>query len=277
MSLGARIAAALLGVVLAAAGASAATLQQPGTPASTVPAALEGIGIDQKLDQPLPLDLVLRDETGKAVRLGDFFGERPVILTLAYYHCPMLCPMVLEGVARSLRPLSLSLGRDFRAVTVSIDPKETPEQAAAKKKQLLSQYGREGAGADWHVLTGDAGAIRTLADAIGFHYRYDAANDQFAHAAGLVVATPHGRISRVLYGIDYQPRDVRLALVEASEGKIGTLGDQLLLFCYHYDPSTGRYSGVAMTSIRIAALATIAGLVGFITLQLRRERGSRHA
>lgn len=273
----ARITTALGVLVLAAASARGASLPEAGTPASTVPPALEGIGIDQKLDQPLPLDLTLRDESGKSVRLGEFFGDRPVIVTLAYYHCPMLCPMVLDGVVRSLRPLSLELGRDFRAVTVSIDPKETPEQAAAKKQHIASEYGRDGAAEDWHFLVGDEGAVRALADAIGFHYRYDAASGQFAHAAGLVVTTPQGKISRVLYGIDFTPRDVRLALVEASEGKIGTVADQLLLFCYHYDPATGRYGAAAMTSLRIAALVTVAGLVGFVTTQLRRERRSRTA
>jgi protein SCO1 len=267
-----------LGVLLlAVASARGASLPESGTPASTVPPALEGIGIDQKLDQPLPLDLVLRDESGKSVRLAEFFGDRPVIVTLAYYHCPMLCPMVLDGVVRSLRPLSLAFGADFRAVTVSIDPNETPEQAAAKKKKIVAEFGRDGAAENWHFLVGDPAAVRALAEAIGFHYRYDAASGQFAHAAGLVVATPQGKISRVLYGIDFAPRDVRLALVEASAGKIGTIADQLLLFCYHYDAATGRYGAAAMTSLRIAALVTVVALAGFVTLQLRRERAAPRA
>jgi protein SCO1/2 len=245
--------------------------------ASVLPKALQGVGIDQKLDQRLPLDLAFRDETGKAVRLGDYFGDRPVLLTLAYYHCPMLCPMVLDGLVRSLRPLSLDLGRDFRAVTVSIDPKETPEQAAAKRAKLVAQYDRPSTGSgaaadDWHFLVGDRDAVERLADAVGFHYTVDAANDQFAHTAALMVLTPDGRLSRYLYGIDYTPRDVRLALVEASEGKIGTLADQLLLFCFHYDPTTGRYGAAAMTSLRVAGVLTLALLVGFIATQLRRER-----
>jgi protein SCO1 len=277
MRLGTRITTALGVLALAAASSRGASLPQSGAPASAVPPALEGIGIDQKLDQQLPLDLTFRDEAGKKVRLGDYFGDRPVIVTLAYYHCPMLCPMVLDGVVRSLRPLSLTLGQDFRAVTVSIDPSETPEQAAAKKQHVVSEYGRDGAAEDWHFLVGDEAAVRTLADAIGFHYRYDAASQQFAHAAGMVVATPQAKISRVLYGIDFTPRDARLALVEASAGKIGTVADQILLFCYHYDAATGRYTTAAMTSLRIAGLVTVAGLVGFVTTQLRRERGVRRA
>ncbi len=257
--------ARILGASLAAIAIAAVTASPAWAAASTLPKPLQGVGIDQKLDQRLPLDLAFRDESGKAVKLGDYFGDRPVLLTLAYYHCPMLCPMVLEGLARSLRPLSLNLGADFRAVTVGIDPKETPEQAAAMKKKL-------GAGDDWHFLVGDEPAIRRVAEAAGFRYTVDDANDQFAHAAVLMVATPDGRMSRYLYGIDFAPRDVRLSLVEASEGKIGTLADQLLLFCFHYDPATGRYGAVAMTSLRVAALLTLAGLVGFVATQLRHER-----
>jgi protein SCO1 len=277
MKLRAGIAAALGVLMLTAASVRGASLPESGTPASAVPPPLEGIGIEQRLDQPLPLDVAFRDESGKSVRLGEFFGDRPVIVTLAYYHCPMLCPMVLDGVVRSLRPLSLALGADFRAVTVSIDPNETPEQAAAKKKRIVSEFGRDGAAEDWHFLVGDEAAVRALADAIGFHYRSDPANGQFAHAAGLFVATPQGKISRVLYGIDFAPRDVRLALVEASAGKVGTIADQLLLFCYHYDAATGRYGAAAMTSLRIAALVTVVGLVGFVTTQLRRERAAPRA
>ena len=239
---------------------------------STLPPALRDIVVDQKLDRPLPLDLTFRDESGKTVRLGDYFGDRPVLLTLAYYHCPMLCPMVLDGQVRSLRPLAWDLGEEFRAVTVSIDPRETPEQAAAMKKKLVTQYGRDGAADGWSFLVGDDQAIRSLAEAIGFRYRYDEANDQYAHAAALMVVTPEGRLSRYLYGIDFRPRDVRLALVEASDGKIGTLTDQLLLFCFHYDPATGQYGAAAMTSLRVAGVLTLAGILGFVTTQIRRER-----
>ena len=235
------------------------------------PAALQGVGIDQRLDQPLPLDLSFRDETGRVVRLGDFFGAKPVVLTLAYYHCPMLCPLALESLVRSLRPLSLSAGNEFEIVTVSIDARETPAQAAEKKQKMLTQYGRKEAAGGWHFLVGDTDAVRRLAEAVGFHYQYDAASDQFAHATGLVMLTPQGRISRYLYGLDYAPRDVKLALVEASQNKIGTLTDQLLLFCYHYDPATGKYGPAAMTAVRVAGALTVLILGCFIGLQLRQE------
>jgi protein SCO1/2 len=236
------------------------------------PKALRDVGVDQKLDQPVPLDLVLRDESGRAVRLGDFFHEKPVLLSLAYYHCPMLCPMVLQGLVRSVRPLSWNVGKEFEMLTVSIDPRETPKQAAAKKRELIADYGRKGAGAGWHFLVGDAGAVRRLADAVGFRYTYDPEHDQYAHAAVLMVLTPQGKISRYLYGIDYAPRDVRLALVEASHDKIGTVADQLLLFCYHYDPATGKYGMAALTSVRVAGLVTLAALATLIVAQIRRDK-----
>jgi protein SCO1/2 len=235
------------------------------------PAALRDVGIEQKLDHAVPLDLTFRDESDNAVRLDDFFGQRPVLLSLAYYRCPMLCPLALEGLVRSLRPLAWNVGDEFQIVTVSIDARETPAHAAEKKRKLVSDYGRSGAAAGWHVLVGDDDTVRRLAEAVGFHYRYDAASNQFAHATGLFVLTPQGRISRVLYGIDYAPRDLRLALVEASQRKIGTLADQLLLFCYHYDPATGKYGPTAMAAVRIGAALTLAGLVAFVAFQLRHE------
>lgn len=242
-----------------------------GAGSSTRPAALRDVGVDAKLDAALPLDLALRDETGRPVRLGDFFGDTPVLLTFAYSRCPMLCPLVLEGLVRSLRPLSWDVGKQFRMLTVSIDPHETPEQAAEKKRKLVADYGRAGAAEGWHFLVGDPEAVRRLTDAVGFRYGYDAEHDQFAHVAVLMVLTPRGKLSRYLYGIDYTPRDVRLALVEASENKIGTLADQLLLFCYHYDPTTGKYGMAAMTSLRVAGLLTVVGLAAFVVTQLRHE------
>jgi len=238
------------------------------------PAALRDVGIEQKLDHAVPLDLTFRDESDNAVRLGDFFGQKPVLLSLAYYHCPMLCPLALDGLVRSLRPLAWDVGSEFQIVTVSVDSRETSAQAAEKKRALISDYGRPGAAQGWHFLVADADTVQHLTDAVGFHYRYDAASDQFAHATGLFVLTPQGRISRVLYGIDYAPRDLRLALVEASQRKIGTLADQLLLFCYHYDPATGKYGPAAMAAVRIGGALTLAGLVAFVAFQLRHE-GSR--
>lgn len=256
----------------AAAGALAAMMFAAAAfAADTRPEALRGVDVVQKLDQPVPLDLELRDEAGKAVRLGEFFGDKPVLLTLAYARCPMLCPMVLDGLVRSLRPLSWDVGKEFQMVTVSIDPRETPEQAAAKKAKLVADYGRSGAADGWHFLVGDEAAVRRLTEAVGFRYTYDAANDQYAHAAVLMALTPKGKLSRYLYGIDFLPRDVRLALVEASEGKIGTLADQILLFCYHYDPATGKYGAAAMTSVRVAGVLTLLVLGAFIVTHIRQE------
>ncbi|MET0154361.1 MAG: SCO family protein [Candidatus Binatia bacterium] len=239
------------------------------------PPGLRDVGIEQRLDQVVPLDLRFRDESDNPVRLGDFFGQKPVLLAFVYYHCPMLCPMALEGLVRSLRPLSWNVGEEFQIVTVSIDERESPAQAAEKKRKIVALYGRDRAASGWHFLVGEGDAGRRLAEAVGFRFRYDGADDQFAHATGLFVLTPLGRISRVLFGIDYAPRDVRLALVEASQQKIGTLADQLLLFCYHYDPATGKYGPAAMAGVRIGAVLTLAALAAFVVIQLRHESAQR--
>ena len=247
----------------------------PGTsvrPADERPDVLREVGIDQKLGESLPLDLAFRDETGRTVRLGDYFGERPVIVSLVYYECPMLCTVVLNGLTKALRAMTLDVGRDFEIVTVSIDPRETPELAAQKKAATLERYGREGAADGWHFLTGDAEAIATLADAIGFRYRYDPAIDQYAHGAGIVAATPEGRLARYFYGVEFSARDLRLGLVEASENRIGTVADQILLLCYHYDPETGRYGRAALLSVRVGGALTVLGLGGFLFAMWRRER-----
>jgi protein SCO1/2 len=254
-----------------------AGLAGPANADTAVPEGLREVGVDQHLDRPVPADLAFRDESGRAVSLGDYFGSRPIVLSLAYYHCPMLCPLVLNGLAASLRALSLEPGRDFDVVTVSIDPKETAEQAAARKSAVLDRYGRRGDPAAWHFLTGSAEAVRRLADTVGFRYRYDAERDQYAHAAAVVVLTPEGRIARYFYGVEYVPRDLRLGLVEASSGTIGTLADQLLLFCYEYDPAMGRYSAAVMTSVRIGGIVTVLALAGFVALQLRRDRSRPRA
>jgi len=240
--------------------------------ANGLPAALEGVRFDQRLGEHLPLDIGFRDEAGRAVSLGEFFGKRPVLLSLGYYDCPMLCPMVRDGLVRSIKPLSFSAGREFEVVIVSIDPDEGPEDAKPRREDSLSRYDRAGTEGGWHFLTGSRESIARLTDAVGFRYSRDAATGQFAHAAGLVVATPSGEISRYLFGAEFSPRDVRLALVEASESRIGGLTDQLLLFCYHYDPIAGRYSAVALRSIRIAGILTVAAIVGFVGLSFWRER-----
>lgn len=233
---------------------------------------LQQVDFEQRLGTQLPLDLAFRDDTGKPVRLGEYFGEKPVILTLSYYECPMLCTLVLNGLTSALRALRFDLGKEFVAINVSFNPRETPELAGAKKATYLKEYRRPGAEAGWHFLTGDEDAIQRLTAAVGFRYAWDERHQQYAHAAGLVVLTPDGRIARYLYGVEFSPRDLRFALVEAAEGKIGSPVDKLLLYCFHYDPATGRYSAIALSSIRIGGVLTVAALVGFIVVMLRRER-----
>jgi len=247
-------------------------VQAQGLNASTQPAVLRDIGIDQRLNEQVPLDLVFRDETGKLVRLGDYFGEKPVILSLVYYECPMLCTLVLNGLLKSLRALSFDVGKEFNVVTVSFNPGETPTLAAAKKAEYIQHYSRAGAAEGWHFLTGEAGSIKRLAQAVGFRYIYDAKQNQFAHASGIMVLTPQGRLSHYFYGIEYSPRDLRLSLVEASANKIGSPVDQLLLYCYHYDPTTGKYGVIIMNVIRLAGLGTILALGAFMVVMFRRDR-----
>jgi len=230
------------------------------------------VSIDQKLNAQIPLDLMFRDETGAVVRLRQEFRGKPVLLNFMYYRCPMLCSMVMDGISSALSELTFTAGKEFDVLTVSIDPRDTPEQAAARKDIYLKRYGRLGAGSGWHFLTGNESAIKALADAVGFHFAYDPQHDQFAHGTVLIAATPDGRVSRYLYGFTYQPRDVRLALVEASARKIGTPTDALLLLCYHYDPATGKYSRTAMNFVRAGGIATVFGLVGFVGVMLRHER-----
>ena len=236
------------------------------------PPLLTEVGIDQKLNEQIPLDLNFRDETGKAVRLREYFGEKPVILVLAYYECPMLCTQVLNGLTRSLQGMTLDMGKEFNVVTVSINPRETTELAAAKKRVYAGIYGRLLAEQGWHFLTGEQPAIQELARAVGFRYAYDPESGQYAHASVIMVLTPEGRLSRYFFGIQYASRDLRLSLVEASAGKIGSAVDQLLLFCYHYDPATGKYGLVILNIVRAAGLATVLAIGGFIWVLLRRER-----
>lgn len=231
----------------------------------------EQIGFDQHLGDRLPLDLMFRDEAGRGVRLADYFDGRPVVLNLAYYRCPMLCTLVLNGIASSSGALNLAMGRDYDIVTVSIDPRETPDLAAAKKAGYLKEYSHLGDGKGWHFLTGDETSVRRLADAIGFRYAYDTNKDQYAHPSGVVVITPDGRVARYFFGIEYAPRDLRLALVQASAGKIGTVAERLLLLCYQYDPASGRYGAVPLTLIRLGGVVTVLALAGFVIVMLRRE------
>lgn len=237
------------------------------------PVKFSDVHFDQRLDQQVPLDLNFRDERGQTVRLGDYFGKKPVILSLVYYECPMLCTQVLNGQVTSLKQISFNVGEQFNVVTVSFNPRETPALAKAKKEMYLSRYGRPGAGEGWHFLTGDPRAIAALADAVGFHYVYDALTNQYAHASGIMVLTPQGRISRYFYGIDYSPRDLRLGLVEASAGKIGTPVDQIMLLCYHYDAATGKYAVMVTNSLRIGGVIIVLLIVTlFFWLQRRVKR-----
>ena len=246
--------------------------QQPGAPSAQVPRVLREIGFEQRLDEQLPLDTPLRDEQGRAVRLGEYFGRRPVVLVFAYYDCPMLCTLAINGLSSALKVLSLDPGADFEIVTVSIDPRDTPAAAAAKKAGYLERYKRAGAAAGWHFLTGDQPSIDRLTRAAGFRYAWDPETKQFAHPTGIIVLTPDGRMARYLFGIEYGPRDLRLAIVEASDGKVGSPVDALLLYCYHYDPMTGRYGVAIMRGMRIAGAATALALGGFILVMLRREQ-----
>ena len=236
------------------------------------PAILRDVGFDQRLGAEVPLDVPFRDESGARVTLRDYVRDKPVILVPAYYECPMLCTLVLNGVVSALRALPFDIGREFRVVTVSFNPHETSDLAAAKKAGYLHEYRRPGADAGWHFLVGDDTSIRPLMDAIGFRYTWDAAASQYAHASGLVVLTPGGRISHYFYGVEFPPKDLRLALVEASDERIGSVVDQLLLFCFHYDPSTGRYSRVALNAVRAGGVLTLVALGLFIWISLRRDR-----
>jgi protein SCO1/2 len=225
--------------------------------AEPLPPILREVGIDQKLNAQVPVDQDFRDEAGQSIRLGDCFGGKPVILVLAYYRCPMLCTQVLNGLLEGLRGVPFDAGKQFNVVAVSFDPREMPALAAAKKATYVEQYGRHNAAAGWHFLTGDQAGIDRLTEAAGFHYRYDPQQDQFAHASGIMILTPQGRIARYFYGIDFPSRDLRLGLVEASENKIGAPVDQLLLFCYHYDAATGTYTAQAMNLVRLGGVLTL--------------------
>jgi len=237
------------------------------------PPILQQVGIDQHLNQQLPLDLNFRDEAGKDVRLGDYFGKRPVILSLVYYRCPMLCGEVLNGLTSSLNIVRFDLGRDYDVVTVSIDPRETPDVAAKMKTVYLRRYNRQTPTAEqgWHFLTGAQEQITQLAKAVGFRYVYDPRIDQYAHASGVQIATPDGRLSQYYYGIEYAPKDIRLGLIEASKNHIGTVVDQLILYCYHYDPSTGHYGAIVMRVMRLAGILTVLLLGSFILVMVRRD------
>jgi protein SCO1/2 len=237
-----------------------------------MPGILADVRFEQRLNEPLPLDAPFKDEDGRDVRLGDYFGKKPIVLAFVYYECPMLCTQVLNGLTTSLTVLTETVGREFDVVAISFDPRETPALASGKKRSHLDRYKRPESEAGWHFLTGDEAAIRAVTAAAGFKYAWDDKTQQFAHPSGIVIATPDGTVSRYFFGIDYAPRDVRFALIESSAGRIGNAIDQLLLYCYHYDPSTGSYGFVAMGAVRVGGALTVLALVSFVVVSIRREQ-----
>jgi protein SCO1 len=253
------------------------TAPPPGDAAGDRPGLLGQIRIDQRLNHQIPLDLPFVDDHGRDVRIGDYFGRRPVVLALVYYECPMLCTQVLNGLVTALGVMSFDVGREFDVVAVSISPREGPGLASQKKAAYLQRYGRPHTADGWHFLTGTEEAIAALADAVGFRYAYDETIKQYAHGAGIEVLTPKGVISKYFYGIEFSARDLRLGIIEASDERIGTPIDDFLLFCYHYDPATGKYGAAVLRLVRLGAIATVLVFLSFLAVSLRRERAARPA
>jgi protein SCO1/2 len=255
----------------------AAALQAQ-TPSPVLPPKFQDIRIEQRLNAQVPLDTVFHDETGATVPLRNFFGRKPVLLALVYYQCPMLCSQVLSGIVHGLRPLYIVPGRDFNVVAISFDPADTPQDAALKRINYSRQYSSRAGTNGWHFLTGSPASIKAITDAVGFRYRWDPASKTFIHASGVMVLTPEGRISRYLYGVQYAPKDLKLALVESSHNRIGSPADQILLFCYHYDPKSGKYTAAVLNLLRIAGILTLVIGGGALFLLWRRDlRQHRHA
>ena len=243
-------------------------------PANVRPAYLQNVGIEQHLDAQVPADLPFVDDTGHSVKLGDYFGTKPLILNLVYYNCTMLCGEALAGLSGSMKMVKFDVGDEFDVITVSFNPQETPEIAAAKKQEYLKRYGRPNAANGWHFLTGSAESINALTKAVGFQYQYDPKINQYAHATAIMVLTPQGRISRYFYGVDYPPKDLRMGLVEASQNKIGNAVDQVLLYCYHYDPATGKYGAIVNNILRLGAGLTIVILAALLFILFRLEKAA---
>ena len=243
-------------------------------PANTRPPRLENVGIEQHLDAQVPPDVTFRDSTGNTVKLGDYFGRKPLILNLVYYNCTMLCGEALAGLASAMRLIKFDVGNEFDVVTVSFDPRETPAMAAAKKIDYVKRYGRPNAASGWHFLTGQPESINRLTKAVGFQYQYDEKTNQYAHATAIMVLTPQGRISRYFYGVDFPPKDLRMGLVEASQGKIGNAVDAVLLYCYHYNPETGKYGAMVANILRLAAAVTVLLLGGLLFILWRLDRAA---
>jgi protein SCO1/2 len=269
--------AVMLASALAMAQPPSAFMRDASQPSSQVsPDGLKNVGIDQRLDQALPLDLQFKDETGKTVKLGDYFKSgRPVILNLVYYTCPMLCGEELAGLSSALGVLKFTPGNEYEVVTVSFNPDDTPEIASEKKKIYIDRMNERlenrTDGAGWHFLTGQQAEIKELADAVGFHYKRDARTGQFIHSAAIMIATPPGKLAQYYYGVEFSPKDLRLGLIEASRNKIGNLVDQVTLYCFHYDPKSGRYGAVVTNIMRLGGAATVLLLGGFLIVMYRRE------
>jgi protein SCO1/2 len=241
-------------------------------PAHQVPGILKEVSFRQQLNEQLPLDAAFKDEAGRDVRLGDYFKTgKPVVLAFVYYQCTMLCTQVMNGISSALKVLTFTPGQDFDVVLVSFDPRDTPQAATEKKAAHLKYWSKESTAGGWHFLNGTEGEIRRATQAAGFSYQWDERNQQFAHVSGVLVVTPDGRLSRYFYGIEYSPKELRLALVESGKGAIGSKIDELLLYCFHYDPESGRYGVVVMNLIRLGGVITVALVAGFILLMRRRE------
>lgn len=254
------------------------TIASIGLAQSSLPPELQGIGIDQRLGAQLPLQAQFIDESGNRVALGSLIHGRPVLLAMVYYECPMLCSQILSGVVAGLRPLSLRVGRDFDVVAISINPAETSVEAAQKRDFYASRYSGDAHAGGWHFLVGPEESIREVADVVGFHYRYDPRSKMFIHSSGIIILTPEGKAARYLYGVEYQPKDLKLSLIEASDRKIGSRVDQILLFCYHYDPARGKYGAIAINSLRVGAVLIVLLLAVGLTVLWRKEiRDGRRA
>jgi protein SCO1 len=266
----------IVGLLTSAAFAQSMSKGIMSPPANVRPPYLTNVGIEQHLDGQVPANLAFVDDTGHPVKLGDYFGKKPLILNLVYYNCTMLCGEALAGLSASMKMIKFDVGNQFDVVTVSFNPKETPEIAAAKKVEYLKRYGRPNAAAGWHFLTGPPESINALTKAVGFQYQYDATKDQYAHATAIMVLTPQGRIARYFYGVDFPPKDLRLGLVEATQGKIGNPVDQVLLYCYHYDPAAGKYGAVVSNMLKIGAGLTIFLIGGMLLILIRLDRIAPH-
>ncbi len=265
--------AAMALCVSSSAWAQAAPQLQPGDSVSNQkPSILDQVGLDQRLNQQVPLNLAFNDESGRPVQLQQYFGSKPVLMMLVYYQCPMLCTQVLNGFTGAMNGIvRFNIGREFNVITVSIDPRDTPQDAAEAKQRYIKRYRRAGAEQGWHFLTGKKDQIDALAQAVGFRYAWDPQIKQYAHASGVILLTPDGRVSQYYYGIEYAPRDIQLGLIEASKGKIGNLVDQVVLYCYHYDPRQGKYGAAIFNVLRLSALATVLVLGGFMLVMFRRD------